>query len=145
MKPNSKKFLKQPEYPGGKTAFKEYVKKNLVYPKEALEKGVEGVVHLTARIDDNGQVSEVVVEKGIGSGCDEEAQKLVKNAQFGTVKNKGVRVKTKQRFRIEFRLPKSKRTIQFHYKKSTEKSQPDSSDKKENSFSYRINITNKYQ
>jgi TonB family protein len=143
MKTNTKKFLKRPEYPGGKTAFKEYVKKNLVYPEEALEKGVEGVVHLSARIDDNGHVSEVAVEKGIGSGCDEEAQRLIKNVQFGTVKNKGVRVKTRQRFRIEFKLPNAKPTFQFHYKKSTEKSQSDSAVKKENKFSYRINITNK--
>lgn len=143
MKPNSKKFLKRPEFPGGKTAFKEYVKKNLIYPEKALEKGVEGVVHLSARIDDNGLVTEVAVEKGIGSGCDEEAQRLIKNVQFGTVKNNGVRVKTRQRFRIEFKLPNAKPTFQFHYKKSTEKSPPESSVKKENKFSYRINITNK--
>lgn len=143
MKPNTMKFLKRPEYPGGKTAFKEYVKKNLVYPESALEKGVEGVVHLSARIDGNGQVSEVVVEKGIGSGCDEEAVRLIKDIQFGAVRNKGVRLKTRQRFRIEFKLPKAKPTIQFHYKKSTEKSQPDSAVKKENKFSYRISFTNR--
>jgi TonB family protein len=145
MKPNSKKFLKRPEFPGGKSAFKEYVKKNLVYPEKALEKKVEGVVHLNARIDDNGMVSEVAVEKGIGFGCDEEAQRLIKNVQFGTVKNKGVRVKTRQRFRIEFKLPNTKPNFQFHYKKSTEKSQPDSSVKKENKFTYSINFTNKQQ
>lgn len=111
--------MKRPEYPGGKTAFKEYVKKNLVYPEEALEEGVEGVVHLSARIDDNGQVSEIAVEKGIGSGCDEEAQRLIKNVQFGAVRNKGIRLKTKQRFRIEFRLPTTKKRINYHLKKTS--------------------------
>lgn len=143
MKHPTKNFLKRPEYPGGKKAFKEYVKKNLVYPEEALKKGVEGVVHLIARIDDNGQVNEVEVEKGIGSGCDKEAVKLIKGIQFGAVSNKGVRLKTRQRFRIEFRLPKIKRTIQFYLKKSSENSQPDSAVKKENKFSYRINIDGK--
>jgi TonB family protein len=140
MKNTTKKFLKRPEYPGGKAAFKEYVKKNLVYPDKAFEREIEGVVHLNARIDDNGHVSEVLVEKGIGYGCDEEAVRLIKGIQFGAVRNKGVRIKTKQRFRIEFKLPKIKPTVQFHYKKSPEKSQPDSAIRMENKFSYQINL-----
>ena len=105
MKHPEKKFLKRPEYPGGKEAFKQYVKANLIYPEKAREKGIEGIVYLNAQIDDNGTVRDVVVEKGIGGGCDEEAVRLVNNVQFGKVKNRGVRIKTRKKFRIEFKLP----------------------------------------
>lgn len=142
MKNPTKKFLKRPEYPGGKPAFKEYIKKNLVYPEEALEKGVEGVVHLTARIDDNGYVSEVAVEKGIGSGCDEEAFRLIKNIHYGEVRNKGVRLKTRQRFRIEFRLPEKKKRVNYQLKKSS-KTNPPEQKPEIRRYSYTVNISRK--
>jgi TonB family protein len=105
MKHPEKKFLKRPEYPGGKERFKAYIRSSLVYPREALEKGIEGIVYLRAVIDDNGTVLDVVVEKGIGGGCDEEAVRLIKNVHFGAVKNRGLRLKTRKKFRIEFKLP----------------------------------------
>jgi len=105
MKHPEKKFLKRPEYPGGKEAFRQYVKSNLKYPEEALEKGIGGIVYLSARIDDNGEVSDVEVERGIGGGCDEEAVRLISSVHFGKVKNRGLRVTTRKKFRIEFRLP----------------------------------------
>jgi protein TonB len=109
MKNAKKKFLNRPEYPGGKEAFKAYVKSHLVYPEEAKQKRIEGVVQLLAQIDDNGNVGEVTVENGIGGGCDEEAVRLIKNVQFGSVKNRGVRLKTRKRFRIEFKLPQGRK------------------------------------
>ncbi|MCD6355300.1 MAG: TonB family protein, partial [Prolixibacteraceae bacterium] len=87
MKKSNKQFLKLPEYPGGKEAFKKYIKSNLVYPQKALEKRVEGTVFVIAEIDDNGNVLQIEIEKGIGSGCDEEAGRLIKNIRFGGVKN----------------------------------------------------------
>ncbi len=140
MKKQTKKFLKRPEYPGGKSAFREYIKKNLVYPEKALEKGISGVVFLSARIDDNGNVDDIHVEKGIGSGCDEEAVRLIGNLQYGAVKNRGVRVKSRHRFRIEFRLPKPKKTLKYTYK-HTLKQTPEQSNKPK-TYSYRINIKN---
>lgn len=105
MKNKSKIFLKLPEYPGGKEAFKKYIKENLLYPKEALEKRIQGIVFLKAEINDNGEVLNVSVEKGIGAGCDEEAIRLIQNIHYTSVKNRGKRVKTKKKFRIQFKLP----------------------------------------
>lgn len=141
VKNSTKKFIKRPEYPGGKTAFKEYVKENLVYPQEALNNKIEGIVYLNARIDDNGNVDEVAVEKGIGYGCDEEAARLVKNIHYGAVKNKGIRLKTRHRFRIEFRLPHGRKSITYHLKKSPE---IENQDQKTNlkGYSYTINFNN---
>ena len=118
MKEKHKKFLNLPEYPGGKEAFKKYIKENLKYPEEALQKQIEGIVHLTAQIDDNGHVVDVSIEKGLGAGCDKEAVRLIKKVQFGGVKNRGVRLKTRKKFKIEFKLP-PKRKVSYNLTKST--------------------------
>lgn len=109
MKNRSKKFIKLPEYDGGKEAFKKYIKANLKYPKGALDKRVEGTVFLSAVVNDNGNVLKVDIEKGVEASCDEEAIRLIKNIQFPKVKNRGVRVKTKKKFRINFKLPPQKK------------------------------------
>jgi len=136
-----KKFLKFPEYPGGKEAFKKYIKENLKYPEEALQKKVEGVVQLSAAIDDNGNVLDVTVEKGLGAGCDEEAVRLIENVQFGGVKNRGVRLKTRKKFRIEFKLPKGK-SLKYTVKKSPEKTE--TQNPKSKGYSYSINLKPPY-
>ena len=112
MKKSTKKFLKIPQYPGGKEAFKKYIKENLVYPKEALDKQIQGIVFLNAEINDNGEVLRVVVERGVGAGCDEEAIRLLENTRYTSVRNRGKRVKTKKKIRIEFKLPPRK-TVNF--------------------------------
>ncbi len=104
---SKKKFLKYPEYPGGKAEFKQYILDNLQYPENALKNHIEGTVHLSAEVDDNGQVIGVTVDKGVGYGCDEEAVRLVGEMHFGGVTNRGIRLKTRKRFRIRFSLKDS--------------------------------------
>lgn len=144
MKRSKKKFLKHPEFPGGKEAFKKYIKENLKYPEGALQKKIEGTVQLIAEIDDNGDVGEITVEKGLGSGCDEEAVRLINNVQFGGVKNRGVRLKSKKKFRIEFKLPRKttkKQKVSYSFKKAKNKTKEKGSEEDNKSgFSYTINL-----
>jgi len=105
-----------------------------MYPKEAKENRVEGIVHLNADIDDNGNVIDVIVEKPLGAGCDEEAVRLIKAVQFGKVKNRGMRVKTRKKFRIEFKLPPQKK-INYTVVKSDPNLQ---SEKNTITFSYSV-------
>ncbi len=114
MKRSTKTFLKFPEYPGGKEAMKKYFRENLKYPKEALENGIEGTVYVIIEINDNGEVINAKVLKGLGFGCDEEAIRLVKNLEFGSVRNRKVRVKTKRKLSVRFNLPK-KPQVKFNY------------------------------
>lgn len=99
-----KHFLKLPEYPGGKEEFRKYIHDNLKYPDSAIKNNVEGIVHVSAEISDDGEVLSVHIDKGIGHGCDEEAIRLINGVHFGRVKNRGMRVKTKKKFRIQFRI-----------------------------------------
>jgi hypothetical protein len=110
-----RRFLKLPEFPGGKTFFENYIKENLVYPEEAIKHNIEGIVFLSAMVDDDGMVHEIAIEKGIGFGCDEEAIRLLGNLHFGHVRNQGVRVQTRKKFRIPFRMKKENNKIQLSY------------------------------
>ena len=141
-----KTFLKLPEYPGGKEEFRKYILENLKYPSLAIEKKIQGIVYLSAEINDHGDVLNVRVEKGLGYGCDEEAVRLINSVQFGGVNNHGVRVKTRKRFRIEFKLKeqkvisqnKSGSTVQYHYK--TEEKIPLSKSAEQQVFTYTVPI-----
>lgn len=79
---SDKNFIKKPIYPGGNKAMQELVKASLVYPQEAKDNAVEGTVYLSYDIDYKGMVSRVVVLSGLGSGCDEEAVRVVKLFKF---------------------------------------------------------------
>ena len=67
-----------PKFPGGENALMDYVAKNVVYPKEAQEKGISGRVFVGFIVEKDGSVSEVKVLRGIGGGCDEESIRVVK-------------------------------------------------------------------
>jgi len=67
-----------PKFPGGDEARMKYMQQSIKYPDEARKKGVQGTVYITYVIEEDGQVSNVKVLRGIGSGCDEEALRVVK-------------------------------------------------------------------
>ncbi len=125
-----------PQIAGGKVALKKYIETNLVYPCEARNKRIEGIVYLNAEVDDNGKVIQVEIIKGLAGGCNDEAIRLIKNVQFGRVKNKGVRLKTKKQFRIKFQLPPENVVNYNLVKKKEEEPKPDTI----KSYSYTIQI-----
>ncbi len=57
----------------------EYLNKHLIYPDKARENGIQGQVVIQFIINENGEVSGATVVRGIGSGCDDEAMKIVMN------------------------------------------------------------------
>ncbi len=106
MTKHPKKFeaLKVPGYPGGKNAFMEFIAKNVQYPKEAEEAGIEGSVIVAYDILDTGAVQNVRILKGLGYGCDEEALRVIGLMQFEKVRNKSVRTRTSTKATIHFNL-----------------------------------------
>src|SRR5690606_31883425 len=65
---------------GGMEKWSQYLADNLVYTKEAKEKGVTGTVYLTFIVDTEGSVQHVEILRGIGCGLDEEALRVIKNS-----------------------------------------------------------------
>jgi len=84
-----------PEFPGGQEAFVKFLRKNLRYPGMAAEAGIQGKVIVSFVIERNGVLSNIKVIRGIGSGCNEEAIRVLsKSPQWkpGIHNNQNVRV-----------------------------------------------------
>ncbi|HMB91058.1 MAG TPA: TonB family protein [Rhodothermales bacterium] len=64
------------------------------YPQKAYNAGVTGRVYVQFVVNEQGRVENAKVVRGIGSGCDEEALRVVKQARFepGQVDGKPVKV-----------------------------------------------------
>lgn len=121
MYKREKKFLKLPHLDGGKELLKKFIRENLEYPKEALEKGIEGDVIVKYKVSGKGEVSDAEIVKSLGHGCDEEALRLVSMLSYMSVKNRGVRVITDNKIKIPFRIKKSKQKLNMTYKAATPK------------------------
>jgi len=63
---------------GGYDAFYKFFAKNVVYPPIAKKAAIEGRVILEITINSEGKLSNAVVAKGIGFGCDKEALRVMK-------------------------------------------------------------------
>ena len=66
-----------PKFPGGDEKLFEFLSR-IRYPIKAREEGISGRVYITFIIDENGNIKEPKVLRGIGGGCDEEALRIVK-------------------------------------------------------------------
>ncbi len=66
-----------PEFPGGQQALFTYLGESINYPETAKRDSISGVVYISFVIEKDGAVNEVEVKKGIGSGCDEEARRVI--------------------------------------------------------------------
>lgn len=69
----------QPQFPGGMPEFYNWIESNLKYPVEAKKMGVEGRVYVEFIVNTDGSVSDIKVLRGVGSGCDKEAIRLIEN------------------------------------------------------------------
>lgn len=100
----------QPNYKGGMDAFYKYVIGEIKYPLQARNAGVEGKVQVQFVIERDGSISNVTAINSIGSGCDQEAIRVIENApDFIAGSQRGRTVKTTMVLPITFKLNKEKR------------------------------------
>ncbi|GAB4014317.1 hypothetical protein GCM10028808_36440 [Spirosoma migulaei] len=69
---------KQPEFPGGIGALMEYLKTSVQYPPEAKKAKIQGRVFVSFIVELDGSRTDIIVLKGLGYGCDEEAMRVVR-------------------------------------------------------------------
>ena len=84
-----------PEFVGGMEAWAKFLEKNLRYPSQARDEGVQGRVTISFVVEKNGELSNIKVLKGIGFGCDEEAKRVIAKSPFwkpGIQNGRAVRV-----------------------------------------------------
>ena len=95
----------QPTYPGGIEKFYAFLWQNIKYPPAAIKQKVQGNVNLGFIIEKDGSISDIKVERSLGSGTDEEAIRVLKSGKKwnpGVMDGKPVR--TYYRIPIKFSL-----------------------------------------
>lgn len=100
---------RQPEFEGGINGFHSYIMNAIKYPLQARQAGVEGRVDVQFVVEKDGSLSEVKAIKGIGSGCDEEAVRVLQNApSFKPATQNGKPVRVRMVLPITFELNEGK-------------------------------------
>jgi periplasmic protein TonB len=66
------------EFQGGKVAFAEYLRKNIVYPTYATENKVNGIIFVHIVVNRDGSLQDFRLYKGIEKSCNEEVMRVVK-------------------------------------------------------------------
>lgn len=89
-----------PELIGGLGELQSKIK----YPEMARRAGIEGRVYIQFIVNEQGQVENPQVIRGIGGGADEEALRVVRQAQFRPGMQRGRPVRVQYSLPIFFRL-----------------------------------------
>ena len=77
---------------------------NINYPEMARKAGIEGKVIVQFIVNEQGKVEDPKVIRGIGGGCDQEALRVVKQAEFTPGQQRGEPVRVQMSLPITFRL-----------------------------------------
>src|ERR1043165_2016507 len=99
-------FVEQnPEFPGGDGALIKFIQRNLKYPKLERKKNIEGKVLVRFIVNEDGQVSDAYVAKGVSPGLDKEAVRVVSMLpKFKAGKQQGKPIKVYFNIPIVFKL-----------------------------------------
>lgn len=89
-----------PELQGGLAE----LQRKITYPEMARRAGIEGRVYVQFIVNEQGQVENPQVIRGIGGGCDEEAIRAVQQAEFKPGMQRGRPVRVQYSLPIVFRL-----------------------------------------
>lgn len=95
-----------PSFPGGAKGLQEYFDKNLVYPQQASEDGVDGTVNVMFTVDETGKLTDPhIMGDALGYGLENEALRVVKTMPaWNPGKLKGKNVKTHFTLPVSFEL-----------------------------------------
>jgi periplasmic protein TonB len=89
---------------GGFEGFYKQLKKELRYPPAAVAGEIQGRVFVEFVVDKEGNATMVKIVKGIGSGCDEEALRVLSKTKWKAGKQGGRAVKVRMILPIHFSL-----------------------------------------
>ena len=87
----------EPSFPGGEEALRDFISKNLRYPKFAKEKGIYGPVHVSFIVEKDGSLTDFVITQSAHPSLDKEAIRVLQSMpKWNPGKNDGqfVTVKT---------------------------------------------------
>jgi len=92
-------------FPGGYAALTQYLRDNIKYPQQAKETGTQGKVFLTFVVEKDGSITDIKILRDIGSGCGEEAIRVVRSMPKWTpAKQRGKTVRQQFNLHVSFTL-----------------------------------------
>jgi protein TonB len=90
----------KPKFGKGEADLLNYLAENIKYPEMARAARVSGIVYVTFVVNRKGEVVDPKILRGIGSGCDKEALRVVSNMpKWKPGRQRGKRVS------VQFTLP----------------------------------------
>jgi TonB family protein len=91
---------------GGREAFRKYLESSIRYPQPALQNKIEGRVVVQFTVGANSELDEFKVLKGIGSGCEEELIRIIKEGPaWSPTRQNNQPVSDKVKIRFKFDIP----------------------------------------
>jgi protein TonB len=69
-----------PEFEGGMAAWAKFIQKNLRYPSQAQEDGIQGKVFVSFVIEKDGSISNVTLLRGVAASVDQEALRVIQKS-----------------------------------------------------------------
>ena len=95
----------QPEFPGGQMEMMRFIQKEVKYPEDAKEMGIQGKVYISFTVNKEGTLEEVKILRGVSTSIDKESLRVVKAMPKWTPgTQQGVNVKVRYNLPINFRL-----------------------------------------
>lgn len=99
---------RMPEYPGGTDALVQFLSQNVVYPRIAVENGIEGKVIVQFVVDKDGSITNVQIVKSVDPSLDKEAKRVISAMpKWSPGFQRGKPVRVKYTVPVNFALPKS--------------------------------------
>ena len=97
---------RQPQFPGDMNALTDYMQKNVRYPEAAQKAKVTGRVFTSFIVERDGRLTDIKVLKGLGSGCDEEAIRVINTMpRWKPGTQSGIPIRVKYNLPITFGVP----------------------------------------
>ena len=94
-----------PEFPGGMQECMKWLGKNIKYPTESIEKGVQGRVIIQFVVEKDGSITDAKVVRGVDPLLDAEALRVINQSpKWKPGKQKGEAVRVKYTLPVAFRL-----------------------------------------
>ena len=93
-----------PQFRGGINMMRRFVAENVVFPEDAMDRGVNGSVYASFVIERDGSVTDIKIVKGLGYGCDEEVIRVLKKMPtWKAAEKNGEKVRMRMQIPVSFR------------------------------------------
>lgn len=93
------------QFPGGMAELQKYIASNISYPQTSIEMNEQGKVYLSFVVEPTGEISNIVVERGVSADLDREAKRVVRGMPKWTPGEAGgKKARTRCRLPINFTL-----------------------------------------